>query len=221
MPGVKNFAYTTVATAPSPATSGLSLVVEAGDGALFPDPPFPVIVWPTGQIPLAGSAEVMKVTAVTSDTLTIERAQEGTSARSVVAGDQIMAGLTSGLFNEVQTTAIGITIDGAGSAIATGYKGHVQVPYAGVIEEVTILADQTGSIQIDIWVDTYANFPPTDDDSICGSSVPAISSGIKYTDSTLSTWDKVFARGSVFGFNVDSASTITRATLILKVRKLF
>ena len=34
----KNFAYSTIATAPTPATSGTTLVVQAGEGALFPHP---------------------------------------------------------------------------------------------------------------------------------------------------------------------------------------
>ena len=33
----KNFAYGKVATAPSPATSGTSLVLEIGQGARFPN----------------------------------------------------------------------------------------------------------------------------------------------------------------------------------------
>lgn len=91
----KNFAYSTVATAPDPATTGTSLVVAAGDGALFPTAPFNATVWPTGTQPTAANAEIVRVTVVSTDTLTITRAQEGSGARSIVVGDQIAATITA------------------------------------------------------------------------------------------------------------------------------
>lgn len=91
----KNFAYSTVATAPSPATSGTTLVVASGQGALFPAVPFNATVWPTGAQPTAATAEIVRVTGISSDTLTIVRAQEGSSARTVIVGDQISATITA------------------------------------------------------------------------------------------------------------------------------
>ena len=113
----------------------------------------------------------------------------------------------------------GITIDGGGSAITTGVKGYVEVPYAGVITNVTMLADQSGSIVVDIWKDTYANYPPTDADSITASAVPTISAATKSKDSTLTGWTTTVAAGDILGFNVDSASTVTRVSLVLTIRK--
>src|SRR5438105_2262796 len=84
-----NFAYSTVATAPSPATSGTSLVVASGDGAKFPATPFNVTIWPAGTQPTTANAEIARVTTRATDTLTITRAQESTSARTVIVGDQI------------------------------------------------------------------------------------------------------------------------------------
>ncbi len=91
----KNLAYSLVATAPSPATSGTSLVVTGGDGILFPTPPFNITVWITGATPLTTNAEIMRVTAISTDTFTVVRAQEGTIARTVVTGDQIAATITA------------------------------------------------------------------------------------------------------------------------------
>lgn len=90
----KNFAYSTVPTAPSPPASGTSLVVQAGDGAKFPTPPFNATVWPAGVEPLSGNAEIVRVTAIATDTFTIVRTQEGSSARSIAGGDQIAANIT-------------------------------------------------------------------------------------------------------------------------------
>jgi hypothetical protein len=98
----KNFAYSTVATAPSPATSGTSLVVASGTGALFPTVPFNATIWPTAVNPSATNAEIVRVTAISTDTLTITRAQESTSARTVVIGDQISATITAKTLTDVE-----------------------------------------------------------------------------------------------------------------------
>jgi hypothetical protein len=91
----KNFAYSRVVVAPSPATTGISLEITSGDGSLFPDTPFNATVWPVGEIPLSTNAEIVTVTDSTGDILTIVRQQEGTSARSIVIGDRISATITA------------------------------------------------------------------------------------------------------------------------------
>jgi hypothetical protein len=99
----KNFAYSTVATVPSPATTGTSLVVQTGDGAKFPTPPFNVTVWPAGAQPLTTNAEIVRVTAISVDTMTITRTQEGTTARAILVGDQIAATITAKTLTDVES----------------------------------------------------------------------------------------------------------------------
>jgi hypothetical protein len=111
--------------------------------------------------------------------------------------------------------AIGITIDGGGSAISTGVKGYIQVPFACTITGVTMLADVSGSAVVDVWKDTYANYPPTIADKITASAPPTISAAVKSTDTTLTGWTKAIAAGDVLAFSVTSASTITRLTVTL------
>lgn len=98
----KNFAYSTVATAPSPATSGTSLVVAAGHGTRFPAVPFNASVWPIGVVPTPANAEVVRVTAISTDTFTITRAEETSSARSIIIGDQIAATITAKTLTDVE-----------------------------------------------------------------------------------------------------------------------
>jgi hypothetical protein len=102
----KNFSYSTIATAPSPATSGTSLTVQAGDGALFPQPStdgaFNVTIWPAGSAPISSNSEIVRCTARSGDTLTITRTQEGTSARTVITGDQVALTITAKLFTDVE-----------------------------------------------------------------------------------------------------------------------
>ncbi len=97
-----NFVYSTVATAPSPATSGTSLVVATGDGALFVSVPFNAVIWPTGVQPLSSNAEIVRITGRSSDTLTIARTQEGTAARTVVVGDQIAVVASQTVFRDIE-----------------------------------------------------------------------------------------------------------------------
>lgn len=117
------------------------------------------------------------------------------------------------------TASLTFVIDGGGSAITTGQKGHLEIPFACTITQVTMLADKSGSIVVDIWKDTYANFPPTDADSITASAPPTISAAQKSQDSTLTGWTKSISSGDILAFNVDSCTTITRVTISLKVEK--
>jgi hypothetical protein len=96
--------YSTVLTPPSPATSGPSLILAAGGGTALAGaavPPFNVTVWPTGVQPVRANAEILRVTNIATNTLSIERAQEGSSARAIVAGDQIAATITPKSFADV------------------------------------------------------------------------------------------------------------------------
>lgn len=89
-----NFGYSLVATAPSPAASGTSLVVTAGDGNNFSIGQN-VTVWPTGVQPTETNAEICRITNISTDTLTIVRQQESTSARTIIVGDQIADTITA------------------------------------------------------------------------------------------------------------------------------
>jgi len=111
-------------------------------------------------------------------------------------------------------------IDGGGSAITTGIKGGIRVPFKCEIVSVSMLTDQSGSIVVDIWKDTYENYPPTDADTITASAPPTITSSNKVTDSTLTDWTKGIAEGDFLMFNVDSITTVTWASIVLKVKRV-
>ncbi len=92
----KNFSYSIVATPPSPALSGTSIVLATGGGALMPSAPFAATIWPSGALPLATNAELVHVTARVGDTVTIQRAKQGSLARAIIAGDQFAATISAG-----------------------------------------------------------------------------------------------------------------------------
>ena len=89
---VKDFAYGTVTTAPSPADTGTSLVLDTGEGAKFPVPStngvFRVYVWPASTIPDDTNCEEIEVTDISTDTFTIVRSKNSV-VRSILVGDQV------------------------------------------------------------------------------------------------------------------------------------
>ena len=122
----------------------------------------------------------------------------------------------SDLDTAARTVAIVFVIDGGGSAITTGIKGDLMVPFDCTIVSATLLADQSGSIAIDVWKDSFASYPPTSADSITASAKPALSSAAKSRDTTLTGWTTSVSAGQTLRFNVDSVATLTRVTLILE-----
>jgi hypothetical protein len=111
---------------------------------------------------------------------------------------------------------ITFVIDGGGSVIATGVKGYIEAPFSGTLLSATLLADVSGSAVVDIWKDTYANYPPVDADSITSSTPPTLSSAIKSQNTTLTSWTTSLTKGDILGFNVDSATTVTKLTVSLR-----
>lgn len=134
---------------------------------------------------------------------------------------------TTGLKWVADVAAINYVIDGGTTAITTGIKGDLEVPFAGTVQAWTVLAyptSATNALVIDVWKDTYANFPPTDADAMPGAGhEPTITTGaIKGQDTDASDWATVnIAAGDVLRFNVDSCTDITRATLSLKIKRTY
>jgi hypothetical protein len=114
--------------------------------------------------------------------------------------------------------SIQYVIDGNGSVLTTGLKGYLEVPYACTILSATLLADVSGSVVVDIWKDTYANYPPVVADTITASAKPTISAALKAQDSTLTGWNKTVAAGDILAFNIDSVTSIKRLSISLKVQ---
>jgi len=101
------------------------------------------------------------------------------------------------------------------TALQVNTMGDVVVPFNLTLTSVTMLSTQSGSCVIDIYVDTYANFPPTNADSITGAAPPTISSGIKSQDTTLTGWTVNLNGGDTLRFNVESASGLSQVTVQL------
>jgi parallel beta-helix repeat protein len=152
-------------------------------------------------------------TSLGSGTKLIIDARAGGSSKMTLdnTGNVTLAGRLIGTRRMIR-----IVIDGGGSAITTGAKQvYVTVPYNGTITKWRLMADTTGSIVVDIWKDTYANFVPTVADTITASAKPTLSSAQKNESSTLTGWTTTVTEGDVIEVNVDSVATVTKVVLDL------
>lgn len=119
-----------------------------------------------------------------------------------------------------------IYIDGGGDEITTGVKHYIPIPEpvssGGFdIEGWWAVADVSGSIQIDLWIDSGDFVIPDNSDSITASAPVALSSAQQDSDTTLTGWSKSHTGDKILGVNVDSCTTITKiwVTLRLKSKK--
>ena len=88
--------------------SGLTLTVATGTGSLFPSPAAGQQFHVTLVRASDSATEIVRVTARTSDSFTIVRAQESTSAKAFVTGDKVELRVTNaGLANFPQLDKAG------------------------------------------------------------------------------------------------------------------
>lgn len=195
----------------APGTSGLPLLSQ-GAGA---DPLYAALSLAgaavTGILPIGGGG-TGNATGQPSGTAAGDLA--GSYPNPTVAAAAITPAKLSA---SAATGMLPFIIDGAGSVITVGLKGFLIVPWACTINQVTLLADVSGSIVVNIWKDTYANFPPTVTDKITASAPPTISATTKSQDSTLTGWTLTLNAGDILAFNVDSVTTIKRVLCSIKV----
>jgi microcystin-dependent protein len=113
MGNLKDFATSTVLTPPSPADSGTTIVVQSGHGTRFPAVPFMATIHPASELPTLDNAEKVEVTARTTDTLTVLRAQGSTTAKSIEAGWRI----SNAVFLADIPTVDSTSVDAAGATM--------------------------------------------------------------------------------------------------------
>ncbi len=116
----KNFAYSTVAS-PAPGASGVSLTVRTGHGSRFYVGK--ATVFPAGATPSPDNAEVLSVTAVDGDTLTVTRTVESSSARTIGVGDVVVQGVTATMWDDLVAlvaTKASASLDADGTLTVNG-----------------------------------------------------------------------------------------------------
>lgn len=111
-----NNATTTLASGINASVTSLS--VASGSGALFPTLTGSDVFYVT-LANLAGTVEIVKVTARSTDTFTIVRGQDGTTAASWSTGDKVeLRPTAAGLQAMLQTTDVGVSVQAYDAATA-------------------------------------------------------------------------------------------------------
>lgn len=118
-----------------------------------------------------------------------------------------------------QIYKVTFVIDGGGSPISTGATAPASIPVTGTIVRARLLADQAGDAEVDIWNDTFANYPPTVADTITGGNEPALTADISFEDTTLTSWTTAVTAGDVMIANLNSVDgVIERLTIELFIQ---
>lgn len=105
----------------------------------------------------------------------------------------------------------GITVDGAGIALTTGTKGFRYIEQDCTITGWSVVSDVSGSIIFDV---------KRSGASLAGTEKPTLSATSSASDLSLSTWTTSLVAGDIIEFIIDSASTVTRATLTVLITKI-
>jgi len=139
----------------------------------------------------------------------------------------------NGRISSVSTTAVSggggaatgnseivFVIDGGGSVISTGLRGSLEIPFNCNVVSWTILTDQNGTIGMNVYNENYSTWgstlPRTNEISF---GVPiSITSSASKNNYTLIT-PTAIAASNILSYNVQTVSTITRASICLKVTK--
>jgi hypothetical protein len=123
------------------------------------------------------------------------------------------------LNTSVKTGSFGVTVDGVTGVIQIGTVGYVVMPYDGTITGWSITANVSGNIQFDIWKATNAIPTAANTQIPLAANRPKLTAQQYVNSTTLTGWTTSFLANDVYGFYVDSASTIKNATLTIRTTK--
>ncbi len=159
-----NFAKVTVSIGYS--NSATSIALNTGNGALLPAAPFNVVWWNSTDYPDPSSdpnVEIVRVTNITGDTITVIRAQESTAAsnKNTVGKTYLMiAAMTAKVINNDLPSVFGSKFTGNatfvfGSAINDGTTAQagttISVPGVNVGDPVYIGTNPVFPAGVTVW----------------------------------------------------------------------
>lgn len=146
-----NFAATTLSAAIS-SGSATSCSVASGTGSLFAAGNMQAVIWPAGQQPSQANAEIITITSVSSDTLTIVRAQEGTTGLTFSSGANIAANITLKALTDLQSASQGsvvstaVTTNSTTAGVSTGLAFNVAANASYQFSVVLMMSGATTTV---------------------------------------------------------------------------
>lgn len=155
-----------------------------------------------------------------------------TEAVQDVVGTQIVAGDGIGVvYDDAGAGSVTITATGGGAELALtwsineggvpslGEKNPILVPFAATIKRWYILADGVGDLTLDVWKDTYGNWPIGNGSTIVAAAKPTLAGASKGTDSTLTGWTTSISLDDILMIEVEAAESIGFFTFSLIVER--
>lgn len=187
-------------------SSQTSITVDASDASTFPSTPFYATISPIGETPNLLNAEIVKVTAISSGTLTVARGQRSTTAKAFAAGSVIFNGVYTQDLDYAQ--AVGRAFFTASYSAGVFYINNAMLPTTptdGMSIRVIFSQDVTaGAVGVSLnngtTYNVYAGAAIT---SSHGSATtnPQVKSGIIY--------ELVFYNGAWYVMNLPANESIT------------
>lgn len=140
------------------------------------------------------------------------------SAPIVIIQREGIPGVSGSDVGEIQ--AVYFHLEGGGVPILANQLVDLPaLPFAAEVVETTIVADASGSIVVDVQRASFADYPTFV--SIAGSAQPTLALAQKSHDTLLTGWtSKILAAGDVLRARVVSATSVTRVTVTLWIKKL-
>lgn len=229
---LKNNAVSTITTTLS--ASDVGLAVAAGTGSLFPTLGAGDYFYAT-LVSSGGTYEVIKVTARVNDTMTIVRAQEGTTAQSFASGSRLEARVTAASITDMldyHDQASEISFSPTGTISSTDVQSAIvevrddvsslQASQIGFVPTGTITATNTQSAIAEVSTDVSALSSALGGaafSNVYNSTTAGLSSGVLSTTSlvggsggTDGTFDVAFSGGS--GTGAAARFTVSGGTLV-------
>lgn len=161
--------------------SDTSLTLEAGHGSRFPalgsGDWFPITVVRASD---PSQFEIMRCTARTLDTLTVERAQEGTSALAFDPGDVVELRLTSGTLEENFPQVAGRAAKQLRFSVSYDSMGRPELEFTNASNTVKALANKgsLGATNLDLATDTGLYSQPVDSNALPELNYPTNRAGV-------------------------------------------
>lgn len=184
MANKKDYATSTVLTAPSPADSGTSLVVQSGHGARFPAAPFYVTVHPPSEFPTLDNAEKLLVSSKSTDTFTIARGEADTSPLNIEAGWRISNALflddIPDTFDDLADGSTNKAFTGTEKTKLSGIETAADVTDSANVDAAGATMNTDTNVKTNSWVLDQDNMSGDDD-----TKVPTQQSVKAYVDNKI------------------------------------
>ncbi len=125
---------------------------------------------------------------------------------------------TSGPTTNQNIRTLSATFSNGGSALSGSTTICGYTPIAGTINQVTLVADQSGSVTVDVKTVAFGSYTgPGSASSITASDTPALSSAVKLKDTTLTGWTTSLSADTVVCFAMSAPTTVTQVVATLKI----